>query len=368
MAEKKKYDMNSPEAKAVIDEIVHGKFRTEGTMVAFPLCFPGASTPIPMEESHITALDITPEGIVYGGTSGRRAHLFVGMFHGVTGVVFDLGAIEGMSECLSVCWCEGKVIALARGPGGTQLVSTDYQGLPFDLIQEWGFGRPPIKTLVDLPQSDGTLTATVCAEGKVLICQSGEQLIRWDIPTGTLTEIGRVPDTGCLLLSDPDSVYGFDENTFLWRYRPSSNKLERRVIPLPEGCHRGGSMCWARDSNDGKYYLADASGTLFPFTGAGGFGREIGRTRLGPVNAMAVTHDGRLIGSCGDGIGRFFVYSPQNGKVKDIGVAVSVLETRRYGYRFGGAVTGRDGEIYFGEKDQNGHLWIYFPRIEKNIV
>ena len=39
--------MNSPEAKALIDEIVHGTFMKEGTMVAFPTCFPGASIPIP---------------------------------------------------------------------------------------------------------------------------------------------------------------------------------------------------------------------------------------------------------------------------------------------------------------------------------
>ncbi len=368
MAEKKKYDMNSPEAKAVIDEIVHGTFMTEGTMVAFPLCFPGASTPIPMEESYITALDITPDGIIYGGTSGHRVHLFVGMFHGVTGVVFDLGALDGMTECLSVCCCEGKVIALVRGPEGIRLVSTDYQGLPFDLIQEWGFVRPPIRNITDLPPHDGTLSARVCLEGKALICQSGGDLFCLDVPSGNLTKAGIVPDSGGLLPGDPDGVYGLDKNHSLWRYEPASNTLERKVVPMPEGCRVTRTMCWARDPNDGTCYLADGAGTLFPFMGVHGFGRDIGRTRLTPVNAMSVTHDGRLIGSCGDGIGRFFVYSPRNGKVKDIGVAVSVLETRRYGYQFGGAVTGRDGEIYFGEKDQNGHLWIYFPRIEKRIV
>ena len=62
MSEPKKprYDTSSPEARALIDEIVHGTFVKEGTMVAFPTCFPGASIPIPADESHITALDITP--------------------------------------------------------------------------------------------------------------------------------------------------------------------------------------------------------------------------------------------------------------------------------------------------------------------
>ena len=27
-------------------------------------------------------------------------------------------------------------------------------------------------------------------------------------------------------------------------------------------------------------------------------------------------------------------------------------------------VTGRDGEIIFGENDDLGHLWLYFPKIE----
>ena len=49
---KKKYDMNSPEARALIDEIVHATFMKEGTMAAFPTCFPGASIPIPADESH----------------------------------------------------------------------------------------------------------------------------------------------------------------------------------------------------------------------------------------------------------------------------------------------------------------------------
>ena len=46
----------------------------------------------------------------------------------------------------------------------------------------------------------------------------------------------------------------------------------------------------------------------------------------------------------------------------NLGVAVSVLERRRYGYVFGDAVTGRDGQIFFGEDDDLGHLWLYFPR------
>src|SRR5512143_3393973 len=130
-ANKKKYDMSRPEAKALIDEIVHGTFMKEGTMVAFPACFPGASIPIPADESHITALDISADGMVYGGTSGRATHLFVGMSHGVTGIVFDLGMPAGANQCAAVCCAKSKVVSCLNGPVGGRIVATSYQGLPF---------------------------------------------------------------------------------------------------------------------------------------------------------------------------------------------------------------------------------------------
>ena len=51
------------------------------------------------------------------------------------------------------------------------------------------------------------------------------------------------------------------------------------------------------------------------------------------------------------------------GAISNLGVATSVLEHRRYGYQFGAAVTGRDGEIVFGEDDNGGHLRLYFPKV-----
>jgi hypothetical protein len=262
----------------------------------------------------------------------------------------------------------GKLVAALKGPEGIRLVSTAYQGLPFDLIQEWGFSRSAIKTLAELPNSEGSLAAEACQEGKAVIIQAGGKLHRLDVENESLTGIGVVPLSLCLLMADGDSVYGLDEDKTLWRYHPSSNTLERKVVRLPEGCQVGETMRWAHASFQGRRYLADAAGNLYPFTLEKGFGPTVGKTRLAPVGSMAVTHDGRMIGSCGDGIGRLFVSSPREGQVKDIGVAVSILERRRYGYQFGDAVTGRDGEIYFGERDNSGHLWIYFPRIERSIV
>ena len=79
---------------------------------------------------------------------------------------------------------------------------------------------------------------------------------------------------------------------------------------------------------------------------------------------MAATRDGRVFGFCGAEIARLFCYDPERRRMADLGVAASVIQRRRYGYVFGAAVCGRDGQIIFGEDDDLGHLWLYFPRIE----
>ena len=90
---------------------------------------------------------------------------------------------------------------------------------------------------------------------------------------------------------------------------------------------------------------------------------ELGRTGLTPIGAMAVTFDGRVFGTCGDGVSRLFTYEAGTDGVRDLGIAVSLLERRRYGYLFGAATVGRDGEIVFGEDDDLGHVWLYFPKV-----
>src|SRR5262249_52781692 len=89
----------------------------------------------------------------------------------------------------------------------------------------------------------------------------------------------------------------------------------------------------------------------------------IGKAHLAPVGPMAVSPDGRLFGFCGDEMANLLCCYPTSGRVTNLGLAASVLGRQRYGYKFGDAVTGRDCEIVFGEDDDGGHLWLYFPRI-----
>jgi hypothetical protein len=365
MSEKKKtkYDMNSPEAKALIDEIVHGTFTKEGTMAAFPTCFPGASIPIPADESHITTLDVSGDGMIYGGTSGRATHLFVGIFHGVTGVVFDRGVVEGANHCAAVCCGTSRFVACVNGPGGGSVVAGGLQGLPFDLIQEWGFKRPAYEELGKV-NGEPIVHAVTDSSRRMLVGTTSGHLFTVDIEAGSIGIVSEVPGSGRLALSSKGGVFGQDGPAHLWRYEVSTEKLQRQAVALPEGAWGKVPLTWATDHHSGMLYTADADGRLFSLDEKRGFSGPLAQTLLAPVGPMAVTHDGRVFGFCGAEMAKMFCYNPRTREVTNLGVAVSVLERRRYGYVFGDAVTGRDGQIIFGEDDDLGHLWLYFPRIQ----
>jgi len=175
--------------------------------------------------------------------------------------------------------------------------------------------------------------------------------------------VAEVPGMGQLVAGFKEDVYGLDGNNRLWHYDCVSGRLERAAVRLPEGKWYETPVRWARDDRSGILYITDGNGNIFRFSGLDGFSAPVARTTLLPVGPMAVTHDGRLFGWCGETLSRLFCYEPRGGTIKDLGAAASVIERRRYGYVFGSSAVGRDGEIYFGEDDDLGHLWIYFPAI-----
>ena len=85
------------------------------------------------------------------------------------------------------------------------------------------------------------------------------------------------------------------------------------------------------------------------------------------VTCLTVGHDGRVFGMAGtaDDIGHFFCHDPQTGAVTDLGIPVSTLTTRQYGYHYADAVTGVDGEMYFGQRERANYLWLYFPAVPR---
>jgi len=359
---KLRFDPNSPEIKAYLDEVHHHTFMGEGTMVAFPTCLPGMTIQIPLDEGHITALAAAPDGTVYGGTSGRRCHLFIASLHWLNGIVFDLGMPDGVTHTAAVCCTDSGFVAFVNGPRGGRAVSGPLLDLaPQDLIQEWGFERPDLTDHGECVPGEAVVHAVNDASRKTIVGLTARHVFTLDPAAPEARVIAEAPGKG-RLAAGARGVYGRDEGGSLWRYDTASQKIERHAVKLPEG-FGDHPLRWAGDLRSGLLYTADAQGNLFSFDERQGFSAPVGRAPLAPVGPMAVTFDGRLFGFCGDEMAKMFCYDPAGRQVANLGVAVSVLERRRYGYVFGDAVTGRDGEIIFGEDDNGGHVWIYFPRI-----
>jgi len=361
MQKKKKIDVNSPEAHAILEEISRTTFTREGLMIAFPTCLPGQTLPIIHDECRITALAATSDGMIYGGTSGKRAHVFGANFHGLSGFAMDLGAIEEAAECVAVCCGKSKVAAFLNGPKGGGIYTSPLAPLNQDMIQEWGFGPPKLTPAGSWNPNSRFVHAAADPGGKLAVGVTATNLFVFDLESSVLSMAGEVPGSGRVAFASGGFV-GKDGDGHIWHFDHQTRSLRRRAYALPRGLWNH-PMIWARDPRSGRLYTADAEGTLFSFDEPAGFSGPLGRTRLAPVYAMAVTLDGRLFGFNGDGIAKMFTYAPATGTVADLGVAASVIERRRYGYVFGDAVTGRDGEIVFGENDNGGHIWLYFPKI-----
>jgi hypothetical protein len=358
------YDVNQPGATALRNKIVHGAFMTEGQMVAFPLCFPSVSIPIRADESKITVLDVTEDGVVYGGTEGYAAHLFVGMFHGVTGMVFDMGVVDGCTTTAAMCCGEEKIFAAANGPDGSRAIVRDLQPTPFSLIQEWGINRLPY-TYLDLPGSMGRILHAVSVADRSRVVGIAEHAVfTYDFASGSFDLVDSFEGgTGRLVALNDGSVIGRGEKTTLWRYETSSGSLDKSFGTLPDA-NWDGATIWAKDPVTGLVFTADAESNLYSFSLDDGWSGPLAKVPYAPVTSMAVTFDGRVFGSAGTDMQRVFCFDPETKSVTDIGVAASTFQQRRYCYEYGDAVTGRDGEIVFGERDDLGHLFLYYPRIK----
>lgn len=361
MQTKGRFDPNSPQIKAYERELAH-QFVRAGTMVAFPTCLPGMTRPITHDECRITALDIDSEGHIYGGTSGRQAHLFAAAFHDLTGVVLDAGVVPDETSSVAVCCAKPRVLAFVNGARGGRAIAIPKIDLAQDWIQEWGLAPPVLQDLGECVPGEPVVHAICDPSRSTVIGITTGHLFTMDVGSGKVVVIGEVSGRGHLGMSS-SGVFGQDEGARLWHFDLASGKIRRAAVDLPEG-EWTAPLRWSRGGDTNQLITADAAGHLLSFDENKGF-RSLGKAHLAPVGPMALIPDGRLFGFCGAEMANLFCCDTIPGSVSNLGVAASVLEKRRYGYQFGDAVIGPDGEIVFGEEDNDGHLWLYFPKIKR---
>lgn len=361
METKGRFDPNSPAIKAYENELAH-QFVREGTMVAFPTCLPGMTTPITHDECRITALDIDSEGHIYGGTSGRRAHLFASAFHDLTGVVLDVGVVPDGTNSVAVCCGKSRTLAFVNGARGGRAIAIPEIDLAQDWIQEWGLAPQVLQDLGECVSKEPVVHAICDASRSTVIGVTTGHLFTMGIESGKVSVIGEVSGRGHLGMGS-SGIFGQDDGARLWHFDLASGKIRRAAVDLPQGEWNSG-LRWARGGDTGQLLTADDAGRIFSFDENQGF-RLLGRAHLAPVGPMVMIPDGRLFGFCGNEMANLFCCDTVSGSVSNLGVAASVFEHRRYAYQFGDAVVGSQGEIVFGEDDNDGHLWLYFPKINR---
>lgn len=361
MQTKGRFDPNSAAIKAYENELAH-QFVREGTMVAFPTCLPGMTAPIVHDECRITALDIDSDRQIYGATSGRQAHVFAAAFHQLTGVVLDAGAVPDTTSSVAVCCGKYRVLAFVNGARGGRAIAIPKIDLAQDWIQEWGLAPPVLQDLGECVPNEPLVHAVGDPSRRTVIGITSGHLFTMDAESGKVSVIAEIPGRGHLGMGR-SGVFGQDDGARLWHFDLASGKIRRAAVELPAGEWTAG-LRWARGGDTSQLVTADDAGRLFSFDESKGF-RPLGKAHLAPVGPLAMIADGRLFGFCGAEIANLFCCDTIFGTVSNLGVAASILEHRRYGYQFGDAVTGPDGEIVFGEDDNDGHLWVYFPRIKR---
>jgi len=244
------------------------------------------------------------------------------------------------------------------------VVTGALQHLPFDLIQEWGFSRTPFQDLGKV-NDEPILHAVADSTQSQLVGITTGHLFTVSFDDGKIEVVGEVPGFGRIANASKSSIVGQDGPNHLWALRcwftlDSAPRRQATGRRLGQYRHHLGQGC-----PSGLLYTADNKGSLYSYDEQRGFSAPLGQATLAPVGPLAVTHDGRLFGFCGSEMAKMFCYDPQSGKVTNLGVAVSVLERRRYGIRLWRCCNWPgDGEIVFGEDDDLGHLWLYFPRIQ----
>jgi len=337
-------------------------FVTEGTFLATPLCFPDVSTPIKPDESYLTCLRISPHTqVIYGATSGKQAHFIGAALRSDHGYVVELGAIEGMTDAIALGADSQNLYGCFNGNGSALIAGinlmTGYSIGTSNGIQEWSFLRQsvnvfcelPGETIVDSVYSDVSGEFIILTDKRLLVCA---------LPTGEIKELHTnkrfthifSDNNGMhLLLSDDNLIYRLTSEQELI----ASIKRVPSETEIDQICLINNKLALIATVHGALYRLNLTTLAVTPFSSV----------PIAPIKTMAPVAGKYCYLFYGEGIGRFGRINLADGGFRDLGCVVSALSVKRYCYNLSCSLVGPDGEIYFGENDRGGHLWIYYPPI-----
>ncbi len=358
---------------------------------------------VPPGESAITSLVIGADGFLYGGTSGKRAHLFA--LDPAWGHVFPLGHLPGEESIYhslaaasdSSVYIGTSLNNVGRVDERGQDVLARYKDYPgghlyrFDPVEE----RDSRKRMQNpdpgraLPSSED-LGIPVPGEAVVCLIMGNGELYGVTFPTGhffvTDLDTGQTEDKGpicagplheepyrsiprALVIDKNGLVWGAGDYGALFHYDPEAGEIEHH----PE--HRlpselGREFKTVLDSlvlgPDGLLYGGTSDGFLFRFDPESlqisNLGKPMWQYR---IRGLAFSKDGDLWGVGGDrsGAARLFAYRTEEGSFENLGL-LDVNRSPYYAWLAFEAdtmLTGRDGTIFIGESGRMSHLYLLYP-------
>ncbi len=358
-------------------------FAREGHLALRALGWEGQGPTIPAGESAVTALALGRDGILYGGTSGQRCHLWRYDPHadacGPYAQVIDLGRLSGMEHCdvLLSLPGDGRVLAAGR-PGGVfvhdpawEVLSVrDFHALPAPPFDERA--GPQVRAFpLELPPGQALVGAVWSGPEAVVyaVTYPGALLLRLrtDCPHAeALARISATPVRGPLAVDQRGRVYGPADRGRWFRFDPGTERLDLLgVLPGARGRAAYDGLCCLIPAEGGRVlYGGTADGYVFAWLTDDDRARCLGRPcPQSRVCGLSALPDGRLVGVAGaeDELAHLFVYHAAGGGLRDLG-AMRVAHPRPWVvHRVGAIAAGPAGEVFLGEDDRLAHLVIYHP-------
>ena len=340
-----------------VDSINLSAYVRKGTFAARPLHWQGITQVFMADECLIRCLDISDEGTIYGGTGNKAAHAFQCKSQGALGFIREIGGSVENGVCAAICCHKEKIVAFINDDIGVRVMLYNYD-LPFgaDPIQEYHNFDFTTKDLGYIFKSMVCRDAVRDNTREHIIAIAGDNLFSLDVSTGKTQIIDTIPTTNKIVVDANNNAYGLDTDRSLWKYSFQEKSITRNAIKLPAGMWEGENVCFCKGKH---FYISNSDGEVYSIKDDKA--SLLFQTHQAPITTMSITPDRRIFGFCGNDMQNMFVFDLNNRCYENLGVAVSTLERIRYGYEFSASVTGNNGEIFFAECDNNGHLWQYMP-------
>jgi len=359
---------------------------------------------IPPDESAVTSLVIGADGRLYGGTSGRRAHLFV--LDPKWGHVFPLGHIPG---------AESVFHSLAPAPDGSIYIGTSInnQGRPGDKGRDF-LGRyskdfpgghllrfdpdQELKSRKRMQRPDPgrpvpfvkDLGVAIPGESIVCLISGGEALYGMTFPGGHFfvfdLRTGKVSDKGgvcgsplneepfgsiprALVRDSKGRVWGSGDYGALFHFEPGTGQVVHhpdRRLPSELGREYKAIVDAFAVGPDGSIFGGTSDGFIFRFDPENLKIANLGKPIMSyRIRGLAFSGDGDLWGVGGEpgAAARLFVYRTATGGYESAGM-LHVNRTPYYAwlaYEAESMVAGPDGTLFIGESNRTAHLYLLFP-------